>query len=120
MAWFAEHKPTSDDVDYLDRMLLIRHHNGWLELPRRPEVATGLPDGDRAGTWYLVRADHPQDAYNHVRRARAGNSLCTDSGPCDQCAADAVGFGTWQHVMAMLACLGVSTVARAAADVRVP
>ncbi|WP_203717052.1 hypothetical protein [Asanoa siamensis] len=93
-AWFAQHEPEPDECDYLDRTFLIRHDGTDLCLPMRPSVAAALADQDRAGTWYAVKADHPNDAYHHVRNlvTRAG---CQRNGPCGECHAENLGAGTY-------------------------
>ena len=32
-----------------------------------PQWPLPLPDADRYGCWYAIRADHPNDAYRHIR-----------------------------------------------------
>ena len=91
-AWFAENQPEPDECDYLDRPFLIRHHGMDLYLPMRPSVAAALPRQDQAGTWYAVKADHPNDAYHHVRNIVAGTN-CERNGPCRQCHAENLGVG---------------------------
>lgn len=91
-AWFAQHQPQPDECDYLDRAFMIRHDGADLYLPMRPSVAAALSDRERAGTWYAVKADHPGDAYRHVRNlvTRAG---CERRGPCRRCHAENLGAG---------------------------
>jgi hypothetical protein len=39
-----------DTVHFLDRLFLVQYHGDRFYLPRRPEVALGLADFERAGT----------------------------------------------------------------------
>jgi hypothetical protein len=59
-AWFAEHQPEPDQCDYLDRAFVVRVDGDQLYLPMRPLVAAALPNGERTGTWYAIKADHPR------------------------------------------------------------
>lgn len=67
LLWLDEHQPAGDSVDPVDRVLLLREHDGNLYLPMRPAAAAGIPAEDRTGRWHTVRADFPNDAYAHVR-----------------------------------------------------
>lgn len=105
--WLDLHQPDGDEVDHLDRHFMIRHHNGHLDPPRRPQVAAGLPDHEHAGTWALVKADDPLSAYNHVRNQTDPNSACTKKGPCPNCPAHTVARGTWSTLMQRAADTGL-------------
>lgn len=61
-----------------------------------------MADDEKAGIWYLIRADSPEQAFNHQRRALAGGFACTASGPCPQCPIDTVGAGSWQQAIGLL------------------
>ncbi|WP_051810084.1 hypothetical protein [Actinoplanes subtropicus] len=91
-AWFSQNLPEPDECDYLDRIFLVRRDGANLYLPTRPEVAAALPDQDRTGTWYTVKADHPNDAYHHVRNRVAGTG-CQGDGECRECHAESLGSG---------------------------
>jgi hypothetical protein len=91
-AWFAQHQPEPDECDYLDRIFMIRHHGADLYLPMRPSVAAALLSQNHADTWYAVKADHPNDAYHHVRNLVTGVG-CARHGPCWQCHAENLGDG---------------------------
>ncbi len=99
-AWFAEHQPQPDECDYLDRTFAVRLDRDELYLPMRPSVAAALPDGERTGTWYVIRADHPNDAFNHVRNLAMG-AACTCTGPCRQCHAETLGVGAYEDIRAL-------------------
>ncbi|MGN9912645.1 hypothetical protein ACTMTJ_34425 [Phytohabitans sp. LJ34] len=98
-AWFAEHHPDPDDCDYLDRTFVVRHTGSDLYLPMRPSVAANVPDADRSGQWYAVKADHPNDAYHHVRNL-VTSAGCDRRGPCRGCHAETLHVGTHQQVFA--------------------
>ena len=68
-AWLKQAQPAEDDVDVLDRLFLMQRHEGHVYLPRSPDVAAGLTEEERQGTWYLIRADNPSDAIRHTARS---------------------------------------------------
>ena len=72
LAWINETHPQGDTTDYLDRVFSLRIHKGRASLARRPEVALALPPERRAGRWFIVRADFPNDAFAHVRHIKDG------------------------------------------------
>lgn len=117
-AWCTENTSEPNECDYLDRIFLIRHHDEDLYLPVRPSIAAALPDEERTGTWYTVKADHPGDAYEHVRKRLTGAG-CPHRGPCRNCHAETLSEG--DHTVA-LAAAGLSTSApcRLPEDVRAP
>lgn len=41
-AWRDQHHPVGDDVNILDRLFMVRYHDGRRYLPRCPEIAAGL------------------------------------------------------------------------------
>lgn len=98
--WILTNEPTADAVDYLDRTFVVRERNEHVERPRSPEVAAALPADERSGTWHLLRADHPNAAYNHVRGpggTRRGD--CAQTGPCKNCRVEVLGRGPWEKVV---------------------
>lgn len=97
-AWFAEHEVEADTCDYLDRTYAIRHDGDDLFLPMRPEVAACLGPGDHVGVWYIVKADHPRDAFNHVRTLLTGDS-CDRRGTCAGCHAETMEIGNYETVI---------------------
>ena len=117
--WLASEPPSGDAVEVLDRLFLFQRDEGRLYLPRNPDVAAGLAGEERQGTWYLVRADSPADAITHARVAITGQ--CSTAGePCGRCAAEAVGTGTWEAVMDLVASTGTTITAQRPHDARVP
>jgi hypothetical protein len=99
--WLLANNPTADAVNYLDRLFAVRERDGQVDLPRRPSVAAALPEDERSGTWHLLRADHPNWAYAHVRGS-AGRlkESCAQSGPCRNCQVEVLGRGSWQQLVA--------------------
>lgn len=121
MAWLAREQLADDEVDILDRIFLLRHHDDLLYLPRSPDVAAGVSEDERSGTWYLIRADCPIDAFSHLRQVLAGGHVSTAlDGRCGQCPIETVGSGSWQEAMELLAANGVPVSRREVPDVRVP
>ncbi len=118
-AWLHEERPTNDEVEVLDRLFLFQRHTGRLYLPRSPDVAAGLAEEERQGTWYLVRADFPADAVTHARNVIAGQ-CSSDRGSCGQCAAEAVGTGTWQEMIDIAVSTGITINPRQPLDAKVP
>lgn len=57
VAWVERERPLGDTVEVLDRLFLVQYYGDRLYFPRRPEIALGLVDSERAGTWSLIRAD---------------------------------------------------------------
>jgi hypothetical protein len=99
--WYAEHQPAPDECDYLDRTFLVRYDGDDLYLPMRPSVSASLPDEDRRGVWHAVKADHPNDAYHHVRNL-VGRTGCDQSGPCRQCHSESLAAGSYETVLALV------------------
>jgi hypothetical protein len=117
--WLEQARPTEDEVDVLDRLFLLQCHKGRLYLPHCLDVAAGLAEQERQGTWYLVRADNPSDALGHARSLLAGQCVSAAE-PCPRCAAETVGIGTWQEVTDLAAAAGITIRPRRPTDVRVP
>jgi hypothetical protein len=82
--WLLDNTPQPDTCDVLDRTFAVRHDQGRLWQPMRPDVAAGLVPENRGGLWFLVRADFPEDAYLHVRN-RVTKTGCTDKEWCRSC-----------------------------------
>jgi hypothetical protein len=99
--WYAANKPQPDECDYLDRTFLLRYDTPDLYLPMRPSAAAALPEPDRPGRWYTVKADHPNHAYHHVRSLLTG-AQCAPSGPCPRCHAESVHMGSYQQAVVRL------------------
>lgn len=101
-SWFEQHQPGFDECDYLDRVFAIRYDGSGLYLPMTIEVAASQPTADQPGTWYVVKADHPHDAYGHVRTLLVDTG-CVDHGECKNCNAETVGVGRYEDVVASTA-----------------
>ncbi|WP_031511029.1 hypothetical protein [Streptomyces megasporus] len=98
-AWLEEHQPSSDTCDHLDRVLLVRHHDGHTYPPMRPQVAAGLDHSERAGTWYTLRADYPTDAFGHARSHVSRSPGHQARGDCEACHAHTLVIGN--HAQAL-------------------
>jgi hypothetical protein len=105
-SWLTASDPQPDYVEFLDRLFVMRTHAGRVSLPRRPGVALALPGARREGTWWLVRADHPLDAFNHVRHLNAGTSC--KPGSEHGCLIEQVFTGTFEALKEELAKLGIT------------
>ena len=120
MAWLAREQPPDDEVDLLDRIFLLRYHAPLLYLPRNPDLAASVTDDKKPGTWYLIKADSPEHAFNHQRQVLAGGFGCAEHGLCPRCPVQMIGAGSWQDAMSLLAARGVQVSRRHVPDVRVP
>lgn len=100
----------------------------------RPEIALARPPGRRAGRWFIVQADFPNDAFAHVRHTKDGVT-CGDpnpvvrelqpgvtmtSPPTPRCAVEDVFDGTWEEMVNLLADRFKITAPVAVSTVRVP
>jgi hypothetical protein len=81
---------------------VIRLHENEFYLPMLPSAAAALPEGERAGTWYAIKADHPTDALGHVRNLTTGAG-CAHSGECGRCHAETLGIGAYPDIIASYA-----------------
>ncbi len=111
VTWLDSADPQPDAVDFVDRDFVIRHHAARLYMPMRPETAAALNGTDQEGMWYLVRADHPNDTFNHVRNQILGTA-CQDpdpTGACRTCHAQGIRSGSFADIIG-----GQSTMATAA------
>jgi hypothetical protein len=118
-AWLKDEQPAADEAEILDRLFFVHYRDSRLYLPRNPDVAAGLNEDERQGIWYLVQADSPVDAFGHARRVVAGQSSCSDGGPCGQCAVETVGTGTWQEMIDLAATSGTTITPHRPPDTRV-
>lgn len=120
-AWLDGELPSDDEADVLDRtFFLLRYHDRFLYLPRNPDQAASVSEDEKPGTWYVVKADFPGHAFNHQRQALAGGFGCVTRGPCPRCPVHAMGKGSYQQAMALLARMGVSPQIIQVPDVRIP
>lgn len=119
--WLESEQPQTDEVEYLDRWFLIRSRGDQVDLPRRAEVAAGLTSESRDGTWYLIRADFPNDALWHARNINSGVAECPSAGPCPNCNVETVDTGSWREVLDVFESLhGAINVLVSTAKVAVP
>jgi hypothetical protein len=119
--WIEQNQPEADEVTILDRLFMVRYHDGRLYLPRNPDIAAGLPAPEQTGNWYLVRADSPLDVFNHLRQLIAGGFGCTQDGHCKRgCAIETIHIGTWLENIDALAANGTPPTPRQVADTRTP
>jgi hypothetical protein len=100
MNWLAKHEPQADSVDYLDRVFAVRAHDGAVSV-YRSAVVVALTEEDRHGTWYLLRADFPEDAFNHVRHREAGGP-CGEGHVLPECAVEEILTADWKDAATVL------------------
>lgn len=99
-AWLASAMPIQNDaVPFLDRRFLVQVIDGAARRSRRPEVALALSADEVEGCWWLVKADHPNAAYAHVR-GPGGNPhwKSTVPGFCSECHVDVLAVGDWDQI----------------------
>ncbi len=120
--WLADNQPAEDEVELLDRLFVVRYHDSRLYLPQHPDVVAALDATDVTGTWYLLRADSPLAAFNHLRQALVGGFVCKwkPRETCLVCPLEMIHQGTWQDVRNHLAMLGQPIQPRPVPDVRAP
>lgn len=99
LAWLDAEQPKGDTVDYLDRVFMLREHDGQLYPPMHPEVAAGLTEEERRGTWHTVRADFPQHAYTHIRGLNDNPATHSRTGDCKNCPAHHLGSGSHRQAL---------------------
>jgi hypothetical protein len=81
-------------------------------------VAAVLGPGERDGTWYLIRADHPFAAFSHQRQLLAGIPGHAVAGDCKACPVQTIATGDIEAVLAKCAELGADLTPREVPDVR--
>jgi hypothetical protein len=94
--WLAEHGTRTDFYDNVDQPFVVQVADAKTYLPRRPGAALSLPTDRRGGTWHLLLADHPLEAFSFVR---SGNGL-----------AETVLVGTWEQIAEHLVAEGIVPV----------
>ncbi|MCX4596913.1 hypothetical protein OG819_46980 [Streptomyces sp. NBC_01549] len=120
LAWLDAEQPKGDTVDYVDRVFMLREHDGQLYPPMHPEVAAGLTEGEQHGTWHTVRADFPEHAFTHVRGLNGSPNAHARTGDCRNCPAHHLGSGSHEQALrAAEDAIGVVTPRRPPA-VRIP
>lgn len=117
LAWVNVHAPKPDTADYLDRLFVLRIHEGRSSLAMRPDVALARSADRRDGQWFIVKADYPNDAFVHVRHIK-NEVVCGDpnpkvcqmkpgvtmtSPPIPVCPVESMFNGTWDGMVEYLA-----------------
>lgn len=120
LAWASETQPEGDVIDALDRYFMLRCSGGLLYLPQDPRIAAAAADSERDGTWFVLRADAPDEAFNHQRQALAGGYGCREDRECPECPVETIGSGTWHEAMSLLRARGIDPQQLDVPDVRVP
>jgi hypothetical protein len=98
--WFVANQPQPDEVDPLDRTYLVRHDDGHLWLPMRPEIVSALPVAERSGTWFAIVADDPMTAWRLVSNL-VGGAGCDRADPCIGCGVQTKLVGDYAAVVAI-------------------
>lgn len=119
-AWLEREQPQGDTIDHLDRVFLVRVHDGQILPPMRPEVAAGVIEAERSGNWYAVRADYPVDAFAHVRGRTEGSFGHARRGDCGACFVHVLGSGSHQQAIAAVAAVLGPVAPKHPPTVRVP
>ncbi|MET7737762.1 hypothetical protein ABZT02_41675 [Streptomyces sp. NPDC005402] len=118
LAWLDAEQPKGDTVDYVDRVFMLREHDGQVYPPMHPEVAADLTEEHQRGTWRTVRADFPEHVFAHVRGLSSPGHART--GDCRNCAAHHLESGSHEQALrAAEDAIGVVTPRRPPA-VRIP
>lgn len=116
--WLERTSPAGDEVAVLDRLFLMRYHDGHLYMPRNARIAGALQKGDRTGIWYLLRADYPADAFGHQRQILAGAQGHSSDGYCRECPVETIAAGSWQEMIDHCAAAGEDVTPRLVPDIR--
>ncbi len=117
LEWLENEKPRADTATYLDRLFVLRIHEGRVSLPRRPEISLALPPDKREGSWYIIRADYPNDAFGHVRHIKnetncgeasptvrvLQSGIVATSPPIQACTVEELFKGSWKDMVDELA-----------------
>jgi hypothetical protein len=118
--WLRENDPQPDTCDYVDQVFLVRVRDGQALQPMTPAVAAGLDGPDRSGTWYAIRADSGQDAFNHVLAVASEMAGHSPSGECQTCPAVTLSRGTLDTALRAAAKAGADISPVTPPDVRTP
>jgi len=119
LGWLQAVHPSGDEIQVLDRLFALRFDNSRLYVPQSLPVAAGLSPAQTTGSWYLIRADSPVDAFSHQRQLLAGVDGHSGSGHCE-CPVETLGEGPLQNVLGLAAAAGVSVTSVIVPDIRVP
>ena len=117
-AWLEDRRPAGGEAETIDRLFLLRYEDPMLHLPRSPAVAAALGPGDRDGTWYLIRADHPFAAFSHQRQVLAEVPGHAAAGDCKACPVQTIATGDIDTVLGKCQELGADVMPREVPDVR--
>lgn len=118
--WLSANEGLSDTITYVDRVFAVRQTtDGRTYLPMRPGIALGLQEGHLDGIWYLVRADFPLAAFNHVRHG-GGVAMCGGRDPLAGCAVEDLYEGPWNGLRHRLSQLGIEAGPDSPPRVRLP
>ena len=98
--WVGEHHALGAAVTYLDRIFAVRSAGQEVDRVRRPEVMAGLSPRDRDGTWQVVRADHPVDAWSHATAVVRNAHACTLGNYCESGGVTPLALGSWEEAVA--------------------
>jgi hypothetical protein len=99
LAWLDREQPEGDFTDHIDRVLIVRTHEGRVLPPMRPEVAAGLTGAETNGIWHTLRADFPLDAFNHARGLQEpASGHTTRQGDCS-CPVHVLASGTREEAL---------------------
>ena len=118
--WLECESPSGDEAATLDRLFLLRYHDRRLYMPRSIRVSAALEGEERAGTWYLIRADYPYDAFGHERQVLGGAQRHNSDGFCRECPAETIAEGTWQEMIGYCATTGEDVTPLPTPDIRNP
>lgn len=116
LTWLSGHRPSADEVDAVDRLYLLRQDGNLLHLPQHPEVFAAAPPHERGGSWHLLRADHPNDAFGCVRSQHDTGTGHDTYG----CPAQPITSGPWGDVHEELRRLQPTLMPHLPVDVRAP
>jgi hypothetical protein len=116
--WLTRESPAGDEVAALDRLFLLRYHDNRLYMPRTAPIAAAIDADERPGTWYLLRADYPADAFSHQRQVLAGAADHSAEGFCRACPAETIVAGTWQELIDYCAAVDEDVTPRPVPDIR--
>jgi len=119
-AWLNRQQPPGDKVTITDRLFRLRFDQQRLYMPRDPGVTAGLSGGERTGTWYLIRADYPLDAFRHQRHLLSNDPGHAATGFCRECPAESIASGTWQEMIERCAAERADITPRTIPDIRAP
>jgi hypothetical protein len=118
--WLDRESPPGDEVAALDRLFLLRYHDSRLYMPRSVRITAALEEQDRTGSWYVIRADYPFDAFGHQRQVLAGAQRHDTDGFCRECPAETIAAGTWQEMINHCAAADEDVTPRPAPDIKSP